>query len=157
MAIQLTGNEAILPHLWLKCSHGPRPKELLIQDGCHLLHSPLIYISWADHTDSIYINISVVITRERWRDSTIHEIRHLFCHAITTGHRVRFVDGLPGASLPPEPDALHKSLTFYLFIGVLFLWRRGCIGTSSIELTAIHSSSVLCLLSHYFLFSWCGD
>ena len=46
------GNEAILPHLWLKCSHGPRPKELLIQDGCHLLHSPLIYISWADHTDS---------------------------------------------------------------------------------------------------------
>ena len=65
---------------------------------------------------SIYTHISVVITRERWRDSTIHEIRHLFCHATTTGHRVRFVDGLPGASLPPEPDALHKSLTFYLLV-----------------------------------------
>ena len=24
----------------------------LNQDGCHLLHSPLIDISWADHTDS---------------------------------------------------------------------------------------------------------
>ena len=66
--------------------------------------------------NSIYTHISVVITRERWRDSTIHEIRHLFCHATTTGHRVRFVDGLPGASLPPEPDALHKSLTFYLLV-----------------------------------------
>ena len=44
-----------------------------------------------------------------------------------------------------------------LFIGVLFLWRRGCIGTSSIEVTAIHSSSVLCVLSHNFLFSLCCD
>ena len=40
-----------------------------------------------------------------------------FCHAITTGHRVRFVDGLPGASLPRDPDALHISLIFqYLLV-----------------------------------------
>ena len=81
-----------------------------------------VLLSMREREDFVsYINISVVITRERWRDSTIHEIRHLFCHATTTGHRVRFVDGLPGTSLPPEPDALHKSLSFYLFIGVLFL------------------------------------
>ena len=48
----------------------------------------------------------------------VRDTRHaiFFCHATTTGHRVRFVDGLPGASLPPEPDALHKSLTFYLLV-----------------------------------------
>ena len=27
-SVSTRGNEAILPHLWLKCSHGPRPKEL---------------------------------------------------------------------------------------------------------------------------------
>ena len=103
----------------------------------------------------IYIYITVVITRERWRDSTRQETRHFLYHAITTGHSVRLVDGLPGASLPREPEALHISLTFYLL--VFCSSDAVAVGISSIELTAIHSSSVLCVLSHYFLFSLCCD
>ena len=65
-------------------------------------------------------SISFVITRERWRDSSrrfeTRDTPSFFCHATTTGHRVRLVDGLPGASLPPEPDALHKRLRFYLLV-----------------------------------------
>ena len=88
---------------------GPEGRFYCSDSVCSLWPAPFSYLC-------VLLSISVVITRERWRDSTIHEIRHLFCHATTTGHRVRFVDGLPGASLPPEPDALHKSLIFYLLV-----------------------------------------
>ena len=52
MAIQLTNNEVIFRKLVAEMQSWTRANGTLNQDGYHLLHSPHIYIIWADCKDS---------------------------------------------------------------------------------------------------------